>query len=704
MKISKIFLGSALVLMAASTAVAQSKRTRKADAAYESAEFHKAKELYKTAYSRSGDKNEKKYISFQMAQCARRTGNYRQAENYFKRTVKMRYDDPIALLYLAQAQQNLAKYDDAKENFTKYSKIVPGDVRGNEGFEGCLYAMEMIANPTQYIVENAKTINSRGLDYSPAWGKKDYSVLFFSTTREGVIGTRTSDQTGQYFADIWATEIEKKRKKRSRSTKKKEGPKWVSPVSLGEFGSSDKGEETINTKHEEGAVSLNPRANVMYYSRAVYEKKVYDGRRIFVSKRKGGGWEEGREIVFPYDNGDTTNFIDYVHPAIHPDEKTLFFVADLEGGYGGTDIWYSIYDKRKKKWTKPMNAGPEVNTEGNEVFPTVHLDGTLFFSSTGHSGLGGYDLFRAEMKTNRYGDVKNMGVPVNSSYDDFGLIFKGNDYREGFMTSNRKGGKGLDDIYKVKLLGTLFKVHGQLIDTETNEPMPGVTVKLEGSNGQVIDVSTDKDGNYAFDPEQLEKDVDYDLSFIADGFKGNVQKFSTKNLTINDFEKTDEGYLREVEVNTELIRDRLPVVLPHIEYDFSSADLRPSAMVDLDHLARVLQTNPELRIKLRAHTDHIGNDSGNQELSQKRAQACVDYLISKGIASERLEAEGMGESEPYTMTEEDGYLKKGKKLTAKYVMSIPFKRWSDKARQYNRRTDFETLEPLVIKEEKFGEY
>ncbi len=704
MKISKIFLGSALVLMAASTAVAQSKRTRKADAAYANAEFHKAKELYKSAYSRSGDKNEKKYISFQMAQCARRTGNYRQAENYFKRTVKMRYDDPVALLYLAQAQQNLAKYEDAQENFTKYSKIVPGDERGIEGFDGCVYALEMLSNPTQYIVENAKTINSRGLDYSPAWGKKDYSVLFFSTTREGVIGTRTSDQTGQYFADIWASEIEKKRKKRSKTVKKKADPKWVTPVSLGAFGSSDKGEETINTKHEEGSVSLNPRANVMYYTQAVYEKKMYDGQRIFVSKRKGGGWEEGREVIFPNENEDSTLFFDYTHPAIHPDEKTLFFVADLEGGYGGTDIWFSIYDKRKKKWTKPKNVGPEVNTAGNEAFPTVHLDGTLFFASTGHSGLGGYDLFRAEMKASRYGNVKNMGVPINSSYDDFGLIFKGNDYKVGFMTSNRKGGKGLDDIYTVKLLGTLFKVHGQLIDQEKNVPMAGVTVKLEGTNGQVIDVITDKEGNYAFDPEQLEKGVDYDLSFIADGYKGNVQNFSTKNLTINDFEKTDEGYLREVMVNASLLRDRLPVVLPHIEYDFNSAELRASAMLDLDHLAKVLETNPELRIKLRSHTDHIGNESGNKELSQKRAQACVDYLISKGIAVEKLVAEGMGESEPYVMTADDGYLKKGKKLTARYVNAIPYKKWSDKARQYNRRTDFETLAPLVIKEDKFGEY
>lgn len=707
MKISKIFLGAALALMTVSASFAQSsKRTRKADEAYKNAEFHKAKELYKLAYSRSGDKNEKKYISFQMAECARLTGNYRQAENYFKRTVKMRYDDPVAILYLAQAQQNLAKYEEAKENYQKYTKIVPNDKRGTEGYEGCVYALDMISNPTRYVVENAKALNSRGLDFSPAWGKKDYTVLFFSTTREGVIGARTSDQTGEYFSDIWATEIEKKRKKRSKSgaNKKKEGPKWTAPVSLGEFGSSDKGEETINTKHEEGSVSLNPRANIMYYTQAVYEKKFYDGRRIFVSKRKGGGWEEGQEVVFPYEKEDSTLFLDFAHPAIHPDERTLFFVADLEGGYGGTDIWYSIYDKRKKKWTKPKNVGPEVNTAGNEVFPTVHLDGTLFFASTGHAGLGGYDLYRAEMKNSgRYGNVKNMGYPINSSYDDFGLIFKGNDYKEGFMTSNRKGGKGRDDIYTVKLMGTLFKVNGQLIEQEKNEPMAGVTVKLEGSNGQVIDVTTDKEGNYAFDPEQLEKDVDYDLSFIADGYKSNVQKFTTKGLTIADFERTEDGYLHEISVNGKLIRDRLPVVLPRIEYDFNSADLRESAKGDLDHLVRVLETNPELRIKLRSHTDHIGGVARNNELSQQRAQACVDYLISKGIAAERLEAEGLGKSEPYTMPEDHGRLKKGTVLTPKYVSTLPGY-WNKIARQYNRRTDFTELEPLIIKEEKFGEY
>ncbi|MGB0999898.1 MAG: OmpA family protein [Flavobacteriales bacterium] len=713
MNISKLVAGALLsttLMLMPYELDAQTKRTKKADIAFDLGEYHKASERYKNAYGRANDKTEKQYISFKMAECARRLGNYRQAENYLKRTVKMRYEDPIAILYLAEAQANLGKYDLALENYNAYQNLVPGDKRAEKGIENSMFALKQMDNQTLYELANQKRFNSRGMDYSPAFAKKDYSVLLFTTTREAVTGSRISDQTGQPFADIWGTKIEKKKRRSSsrNKSKKPQAPKWERAVSLGAMGTGD-AEETINTKHEEGTVSLTPKANMMYYTQGVYEKDVYDGQRIFVSKRKGGGWEEGTQLNIPVNQGEDM-FIDLMHPAIHPNERTLYFVANLEGGYGGMDIWSTEFDKRKKKWTKPKNLGPEINTRGNEGFPTVHVDGTLFFSSTGHQTLGGYDIYRSQADEDGiFATPTNMGYPINSSYDDFGMAFKGNTYAEGFMTSNRKGGMGMDDIYSFKLLNTYFNFKGQLIDGETNKPIKNLKIRLEGSDGSIHETVTDAEGNYEFKPEHLSRDVDYNLAYMSEDYGKFTHQFSTKGFKVGDFERGEEGYEYDFTLDTALVVQRLPVVLPHIEYDFGQSTLRPEARIDLDHLARVLESNTQLRIKLRSHTDHIGGTEANNVLSQARAQACVDYLISKGIAADRLEAEGRGEAEPYTMMTQDGELNAGQVLTEAYINTLS-KANQEKARQYNRRTDFKQLKPdpnetpEAKRAQKFGKY
>lgn len=695
MKVTKVVLSLALALSLSSQVNAQNNRKlRLADTAFEAAEYHRAQELYKNAYSSSSDRNEKQEISFKMAECARLTGNYRQAESYYKRTVKMRYEDPVAMLYLAQAQHNLGKFDEALEFYKKYQTAVPGDVRANEGIVACNLAIEWMENPTRYDVINMKSLNSRQNDFSPAYANKDYTQLYFSTTREGVVGARVSKQTGEYFPDIYETNKEKQRKSRKKGAKK-EAPKWSDPISIDE----EADEIIINTEHEEGVMSLNVRGNIMYYTKADFVKKEYNGRRIYKSRRKGGKWEEGVRVELPVDS-----LVDVQHPALSPDEKTLYFSAEMEGGYGGADIWYSVYNKRKKNWTKPKNLGPLVNTAGNEAFPYVHQDGTLFFASTGHPGLGGYDVFRVSKDANdQYGPVENMKYPINSTYDDFGLVFEGTEYKNGFLTSNRKGGRGGDDIYSVKLADVIFELKGQVTENEQGKPLVGVNVKLVGSNGTVFDVITDKDGNYEFESKNIEKDVDYELSFGKDTYLPSLENFTTNGLTINDFERTDDGFKYSKTRDVEMKYDREPVVLPLLQFDFASAELRTSAKADLDKLKRVLETNPDLIIELRAHTDHIGGEEANQILSQKRAESCVAYLADLGIASDRMQALGMGETEPYVIKENDGVFKEGDVLTEAYIGKLKRKSDKDKARQYNRRTDFKR----VIEEKKaeeFGEY
>jgi len=697
MRLSKIVFLFIASLAISSSSFAQGRQLKKAEIAYDQYEFHKAMVHFKRAYSKSSDRTQKIEMSFKLAECARRIGNYRQAESYYKRTIKMRYDDPIALLYLAMMQRNLGKFEDAIKTFTLYSEKVPEDVRAHEAIESCELALEWTENPTRYAVSNMKGINSKNDDRMPSFANNDYSLLLFTTARKGVTGRKISDQTGQYFTDVWATELEKSKKRRGRSAKKKAKPKWSEPLSLGEhFGT----EEVINTKSDEGAVTLNERGNLMYFTRAMMKKNEAHVPRIYSSIKKGGEWEAPLELSLPIDS----NYM-VIFPCLSPDEKILYFVSDMPGGEGDFDIWMSEYNKRKDVWAEPVNLGPEVNTDGPEIAPFVHKDGTLFFASKGHVGMGGFDIFRATKRpSGQFGKVKNMKYPINSSYDDFGIIFSGKDAMNGFYTSNRRGGRGGDDIYEVKLSDLKFKMEGILVDTETSDPLQSVSIHIEGSDGSSFDAITNKDGFFSMGDEAIKQGVEYEVTYTKDTYVTVNDTVTTQDLTIHDFESTDEGFLYTIAVDLSMKVYRLPVVLPQIEYDLGSAELRDMAMKDLDKLVGVLETNPDLRIQLRSHTDFRSGDDFNLALSQKRADACVSYLIEQGVDASRLVAVGMGESEPLTLQEDRSGFVKGDVLSQEFIESIRSKRRRNLAHQMNRRTDFKELESDPVDAKKYGSY
>ncbi|MFQ3269359.1 MAG: peptidoglycan-associated lipoprotein [Flavobacteriales bacterium] len=697
MRLSKIVFLFIASLAISSSSFAQGRQLKKAEVAYDQYEFHKAMVHFKRAYSKSSDRTQKIEMSFKLAECARRIGNYRQAESYYKRTIKMRYDDPIALLYLAMMQRNLGKFDDAINTFTLYSEKVPEDIRAQEAIESCELALEWTENPTRYAVSNMKGINSKNDDRMPAFANNDYTLLMFTTARKGVTGRNISDQTGQYFTDVWLTELEKSKKKRGRSSNKKSKPKWSEPLSLGEhFGTED----VINTKSDEGAVTLNERGNLMYFTRAMMKKNEAHVPRIYSAIKKGGEWEVPLELSLPIDS----NYM-VIFPCLSPDEKILYFVSDMPGGEGDFDIWMSEYNKRKDVWAEPVNLGPEVNTDGPEIAPFVHKDGTLFFASKGHVGMGGFDIFRATKRpSGQFGKVKNMKFPINSSYDDFGIIFSGKDAMNGFYTSNRRGGRGGDDIYEVKLSDLKFKMEGILVDTETSDPLQGVSIHIEGSDGSSFDAITNKDGFFNLGDEAIKQGVEYEVTYTKDLYVTVNDTVTTQDLTIHDFESTDEGFLYTIAVDLSMKVYRLPVVLPQIEYDLGSADLREMAMKDLDKLVGVLETNPDLRIQLRSHTDFRSGDDFNLVLSQKRADACVSYLIEQGVDATRLVAVGMGESEPLTLQDDRSGFAKGDVLSQEFIESIRSKRRRNLAHQMNRRTDFKELELDPVDAKKYGSY
>lgn len=697
MRLSKIVFLFIASLAISSSSFAQGRQLKKAEVAYDQYEFHKAMVHFKRAYSKSSDRTQKIEMSFKLAECARRIGNYRQAESYYKRTIKMRYDDPIALLYLAMMQRNLGKFDDAIKTFTQYSEKVPEDIRAQEAIESCELALEWTENPTRYAVSNMKGLNSKNDDRMPAFANNDYTLLLFTTARKGVTGRKISDQTGQFFTDIWATELEKSKKKRGGSSKKQPKAKWTEPLSLGEYFGT---EDVINTNSDEGAVALNERGNLMYFTRAMMKKNEAHVPRIYSAIKKGGEWEEPLELSLPIDSSYMVIF-----PCLSPDEKTLYFVSDMPGGEGDFDIWMSEYNKRKDSWAEPVNLGPEVNTEGPEIAPFLHKDGTLFFASKGHVGMGGFDIFRATKRpSGQFGKVKNMKYPINSSYDDFGIIFSGKDAMNGFYTSNRRGGRGGDDIYEVKLSDLKFKMEGILVDTETSDPLLGVSIHIEGSDGSSFDAITNKDGFFNLGDEAIKQGVEYEVTYSKDSYVTVNDTVTTQDLTIHDFESTDEGFLYTIAVDLSMKVYRLPVVLPQIEYDLGSAELRDMAIKDLDNLVGVLETNPDLRIQLRSHTDFRSGDDFNLVLSQKRADACVSYLIEQGIDATRLEAVGMGESEPLTLQDDRSGFAKGDVLSQEFIESIRSKRRRNLAHQMNRRTDFKELELDPVDAKKYGSY
>ena len=697
MRFTKIVLLFIASLAITTNSLAQGRQYKKAEIAFDQYEFHKAMVHFKRAYSKSSDRTQKIEMSFKLAECARKIGNYRQAESYYKRAIKMRYDDPIALLYLAMMQRNLGKFDDAIETFGLYSEKVPEDIRAQEAIESCELAIEWTENPTRYAVTNMKGLNSKNDDRMPAFGKNDYSLLLFTTARKGVMGRKISKQTGQYFTDVWAAELEKSKKKRGRTGKKQAKPKWSEPISLGEFLGTD---EVINTKFDEGAVSLNERGNLMYFNRAMMKKNEAHVPRVFSSTKKGGEWEVPVELALPIDS----NYM-VIFPCLSPDEKTLYFVSDMPGGEGDFDIWMSEYNKRKDVWAEPVNLGPEVNTAGSEIAPFVHKDGTLFFASKGHVGMGGFDIFRATKRpSGQFGKVKNMKYPINSSYDDFGIIFSGKGAMNGFYTSNRRGGRGGDDIYEVKLSDLKFKMEGILVDTESTDPIQGVSIHIEGSDGSSFDAITNKEGFFDLGDEAIKQGVEYEVAYSKDTYVTVNDTVTTQDLTIHDFESTDEGFLYTISVDLSLKVYRLPVVLPQIEYDLGSAELREMAKKDLDKLVGVLQTNPDLRIQLRSHTDFRSGDDFNLALSQKRADACVSYLIEQGIEESRLEAVGMGEAEPLTLQDDRSGFTKGDVLSQEFIESIRSKRRRNLAHQMNRRTDFKQIETDPVDLEKYGKY
>lgn len=647
-----------VLLLITSSIFSQSKEEQKAMEALAEQEYANAVDLFKVAFVKTTDPVRIANISFNTGIAYMKKNEPKQAQRWFEKAIKVKYPDPIAVLYLADMQKKNGKFEDAISTYNKYSKL-SDDERGQIGVESSELAAQWVEKPTRYEVENMPLFNTKDMDYCPTWGKKDFKIVYFSSTRSGSKGENTSAVTGHGFTDIYSVSRDRK-------------GKWSEPAPV------DNGKDALlNTSDDEGASSVTQKGSVMFYTRCKVEKGRSMGCKIYMATKRGLSFGEGVLIEFP--GSDTISF---GHPAIDTKELTLYFAANLPGGYGGSDIWMMKRPKKTKPFGEPVNLGPEVNTSGNEFYPTIRTNGEIYFSSDYHKGMGGLDIFKAvKDKTSGEYKVSNMKSPINSAADDFTIIFKGNK-EQGFFTSSRPGGKGAEDIYQFNLPPLEFTVKGIVTDEKSEKILVGAKVEMRGSDGEVKETITAIDGSYEF---KLKPNVDYQFMSSIEKYLNGKGGESTKGIEEN----------KDFVVNISMKPVWIPIKLPNVFYEFAKAELLPESMAALDGLVEILNDNPNITIELGSHTDFRGQAPTNEKLAQARAQSVVDYLILKGIATDRLVAKGYGESQPATIEREEaeryGFLKEGDVLSEEFIKALSSEEEQEIAHQKNRRTEFKVL-------------
>ncbi|MCK5692785.1 MAG: OmpA family protein [Bacteroidales bacterium] len=639
-------------LLASNPAEGQKKqKDSRAQAAFDAGEYFEAIDLYKNAVSKVNDNTQKTAILFKIGECYRILGDARSAELWYKKAVREDFQDPIIFLRYGQMMLINEKYTEAEEQFNKYMELVPDDPRGRVGIESCEAAVNWKDNPSGYLVESMRYFNSRQRDFSPGYINDTYTELYFTSTREDASGNDTHGATGQNFADLFTSTLDRK-------------GKWSVPVPV----------ESLNSEFEDGTPNMSSDFTTIYFTRCIKGKNQQLGCQILSATAGGRDWSEPK--VELEELGDS---VTSAHPAISPDGNTLYFVSDMPGGLGENDIWL-VTRGQGGSWGKPANLGEQINTPGNELYPFVHNDGSLYFSSDSRVGLGGLDIYRATKDETGSWSLENMKPPINSPEDDFGIVFEV-DVERGFFSSSRKG-RGNDDIFSFVLPPLEFSVTGVVRDERNDQILPGSTVKSVGSDGITVETNTGNEGTFKF---MLKPGTDYVFIASQPGYLNGKERESTRGM--------DQS--KEFEVTIYLASITQVIELPNIFYDFAKWDLRPESMVSLDNLVETLDDNPNVTIELMSHTDSRGTPADNLELSQKRAQSVVDYLISKGIQPDRLKARGYGESQPKVVDEkvlsQYDFLELDEVLTEGFINQLESAELQEKAHQVNRRTEFRVL-------------
>ncbi|MDR0560852.1 MAG: OmpA family protein [Prevotellaceae bacterium] len=634
-------------------------RLKKANEIYEAGGYDKSANLYKKVAPKiKKDKSKKAETYFKAGEAYRKSGNSLQAGRNYDMAIRNGYKNAAVFMHAAAMALMNDDVEKAQNRLKTFRDMEPNNRQGVVLQQSCemILSDKSAKSRQQYKVENMKIFNSKYHDFSPSYASSDYETVFFTSSRKDGAGkTKTFEATGQNNADIYKSVLTKKG--------------WETPQPL---------DNTINTVDEEGASVFNSNYTTIYYTQCVKENGEKFGCSIMTAKSKGDSWTEPEKLKLVSDS------MVAAHAALSADGLTMYFSSNVFGGFGGLDLWKTGRGNEDDNfWSEPVNLGSQINTPGDEVFPTLRGD-TLYFSSNGRAGYGGLDIYKAWQDSDGIWTTVNMGKPFNSNADDFGIVFEGENER-GYFCSRRKGGRGGDDIYSFKMDIPVieFDLKGTVRDAKRNVPLAAAEVVLHGSDGSSLKRVTEKDGTFRF---RLAKNTEYMAVVRRSGY------FVQKSGRINT-----EG-LTESKTFTQnlLITPYSEIVeIPNIFFEYGKADLSKESTAALDNLIALMNENPKIVISLIAHTDNRGSEGANMNLSQRRAQAVVDYLVFNGVDDERLEAKGMGESQPRKVTAEIAakykFLKTGQVLSEEFINSLQDNDQKETCHALNRRTEIKVL-------------
>jgi len=627
---------------------------KKGDKFYAVGEYYDAATQYRKAYTQTPSKERelKGQRAMKMAECYRRILLTNKAITAYNNAVRYKQDDSLTHFYLGQLHLKNGNYKEAARQFqTALDSLPQTDPHWQLAKTG-LHSTQMVPQwkkeASPYTVKRENQFNSRRAEFSPMLAGDDNEQLFFTSTRNQAQGDEYSGITGAKAADIFMAQKDDK-------------GKWGKPQAI---------DSELNSAFDEGVCCFSPDGRTMYLTQCKTDANYPRFATIVASNRSDATWSKPTEIVISKDT-----LTSFAHPAISPDGEWLYFVSDMPGGMGGYDIWRCRLFGNNEVGTIE-NLGPLVNTAGDEKFPAFRPNGDFYFSSDGHPGMGGLDIYILKKGAR---NLEHPVGPLNSQGDDFGMTFEGR-YNRGYFSSNRGDTRGYDHIYSFYNPEIVQTVKGWVYEQDGYE-LTAAQVYMVGNDGTNLKLSVRGDGSFT---QEIKPGVDYVFLGTCKGFLNHQEQLRVEPVT-----KSEEYVLQFPLANISA-----PVLIENIFYDFDKATLRPESQTALDELVNLLNENPNITIELSAHTDYKGSDQYNERLSQRRAESVVNYLIAHGIASDRLTPKGYGEGKPKKIkrkvAEKYPFLKEGDVLKEEFVVQLPEEQ-QEQCNQLNRRTEFIVL-------------
>lgn len=615
-------------------------------------EYYDAANQFKTAYQRTSPKDrcQRGELSLKMAECYERISSSQRAISAYRNVIRYKLDNGETHKRLADNLMKEGSYSEAVKEYRIALDSMPNNQLIAQELQAASIAASVKERGSKYIVKRMDVFNSRRQDYSPMLFGDKYEQLYFTSTRNEAKGDELSGITGAKAGDIFLSEKDDK-------------GKWSTPKAI---------ESALNTEADEGTPTFSVDGREMYITQCLTDPSNPRYAQISVSNRSDAAWGKANKLEISRDTLSS-----FAHPAVSPDGNWLYFTSDMPGGKGGLDIWRVRLTGGTTGGVE--NLGEPINTPGDEEFPTFRPNGDLYFSSNGHGGLGGLDIFIAKVGSDRHYHLEHPGYPLNSQGDDFGMTFEGI-HNRGFFSSNRGDGRGWDHIYSFELPEVIQTVKGWVYEMDGYE-LPSAQIFMVGDDGTNKKLAVKGDGSFE---QEIKPGVNYIFLATCNGYLNHKEEIKVGNV--------DDSKVYTLQFA--LAGINVPVLIDNIFYDFDKATLRPESEKALDALVNLLKENPNVTIELSAHTDYLGSADYNKRLSQRRADAVVAYLTAHGIVRDRLTPVGYGKERPKKIrkkvTEKYPWLKENDVLTEDFIEKLD-KEKQEIANQLNRRTEFTVL-------------